>query len=179
MRATIALVAAASLMLPGAALGRGQPGADSPPPQVFRQVTECRSIADNGARLACYDREVAALDSAQQSRDIVIAERKDVTEVRRGLFGWAIPVGRIFGIGKGSDGEELQEVDTTVTSVGTNRAGILRLAFKDSGTWDQVDLSDFAVSPRVGQPAKLSKGAFGSYFVSVNKQPAIKMRRVE
>lgn len=179
MRRTAHLAAAAVAAIIGIGPLSAAAKDDSPPPKVFVDLLACRSTQDTQARLACYDQAAAALEAAERKQDIVIADRKDVRELRRGLFGYAVPAGKLTGLGKGQDGEELNRVETKVTAVTSNRAGRLRLIFADVGTWDQTDINDFAISPKVGQAAWLEKGALGSYFVSVNKQPPIKMRRVE
>lgn len=154
-------------------------------PELFSRLLDCRAIADSAQRLACYDRQVAALDSAAQNREIVITDRAQVQEVRRSLFGFTAPLGRMLGAagdaagGAGGDADDLKQIDTTVTAVRRSRDGGWKLGFAGSGTWEQADTRNWALSPRVGNAARIVRGALGSYFVSVNGQPGIRMRRVE
>ena len=39
-------------------------------PKLFEDVVNCRAIQDSAARLDCYDRGVAALDTAQKSNEL-------------------------------------------------------------------------------------------------------------
>ena len=39
-------------------------------PKLFEEVVNCRTIQDSAQRLACYDRSVAALDTAQKSNEL-------------------------------------------------------------------------------------------------------------
>ena len=39
-------------------------------PEVIDKLFQCRAIADPDARLSCFDREVADVYEAQQSRDL-------------------------------------------------------------------------------------------------------------
>ncbi|MFM6853543.1 MAG: hypothetical protein ACKOUM_05620 [Sphingopyxis sp.] len=76
-----------------ALLGGGTPAAmaqDAPAPRVavLQHVFDCRTVADNAARLACFDQQVAALETAEGSRDIRIMDREQVRAARRGLFGF-------------------------------------------------------------------------------------------
>src|SRR5688500_4143501 len=66
-------------------------------PKIFEDVVQCRAIADAAARLACYDRGVAALQTAQQSNELYVADKQAMKEARRGLFGFSIPKLKIFG----------------------------------------------------------------------------------
>lgn len=148
-------------------------------PMVFRQLVQCRELADPTARLACYDARVSDLDKAAQSRDLVVADRNEVRQARKGLFGFTLPkIGNLFG-GGDDDAEEVRRIDTTVSSVGMTRNGSLRLVFADGGTWEQIDVRNFVIRPKAGQKAAVTKGSMGSYYVSVDGQPGIKMRRVE
>lgn len=176
------LIAAAVLITAGAAGQAKERAADKPPetPALFRQLTDCRAIADAAQRLACYDRQVAALDAATQSREIVIADKQQVRQARRGLFGFTAPLGRLLGIGGGDDdAEEIKRLETTVTEVRRTREGALKLVFGENGTWEQIDTRSFGLTPRVGNKAVISKGALGSYIISVDGMPGIKFRRVE
>ena len=86
----------------------------------------------------------------------------------------------VGGLGGGTDSpeDELKRIDTEVSSVSYGRGGVLRIAFVEGGAWEQTDTRNFAISPRAGQKAYILKGALGSFFVSVNGQPGIRMRRV-
>jgi len=160
------------------ALGR-DPQVKSEMPLMFRQLVECRAIADPAARLACYDARVSDLDKAAQAKDIVVADRQEVRQARKGLFGFSLPnVGKLFG-GGDDDADEVKRIDTTVSSVGSTRSGNLRLVFAEGGTWEQIDVRNFVMRPKPGQKAIITKASLGSFYVSVDGQPGIKMRRVE
>lgn len=164
--------------LGGPALAK-DPDMKTETPALFRQLVDCRAIADATARLACYDARVAELDKAAQTRDIVVADRKEVRQARKGLFGFSLPnIGKLFG-GGDDEADEVKRVDTTVSTVSTTRAGMLKLVFAEGGTWEQIDTRNFVLRPKHGQKAVITKGSLGSYYVSVDGQPGIKMRRVE
>lgn len=172
-----AMVALTAALMTFSASARASDRASSAPPEAYQQVSNCRSIADSGERLACYDRSVAALDQALQARDVVMADRAEVQETKRGLFGFTAPIGRLLGLGEKDDSDEIKEIDTTVTAVRHNRDGWL-LTFAQGGTWQQTDLRDFVLSPKAGDKAHITKGALGSFFISVDGQNARKFRRV-
>ena len=102
-------------------------------------------------------------------------------KTRRGLFGFTAPIGRLLGLGGDKDEAEREAIDkleTKVARVGRTADGGWRLTFDEAGTWDQIDTRGWVMSPKVGQVAVISRGALGSYVVSVDGQRAIKMRRV-
>lgn len=156
-----------------------KPEIEGQTPQVVQQLIDCQTIATDAERLKCYDQRVAAMAKAAQSKDLVIADKNEVRTVRRGLFGFTLPVSKLFNLGGHGESDEVKQVDTTVAKVGHARDGSLKLVFSEGGSWEQTDMRGFALSPRVGDKATITKGAFGSYFVSVAGQPGIKMRRVE
>lgn len=180
MQRTIVLISAVVLVVLGAApITARDRAAVSTAPKQIGELMACRAITEGQARLACFDRQVAELDRATQSREVVIADREAVQSAKRGLFGFAAPVGRLLGFG-GNDGEaELKEIQGKVAQVGRTRGGEVRLTLNDGGVWEQNDTRSFVLSPKPGNAVKITRGALGSFFVSVQGQRAIKMRRVQ
>lgn len=179
LRIAIVFAAAALLSAAPAAAEDAEPAE----PELYQKMVACKDLADPAERLACYDRQVAAFAAATSKRDIVIADREEVRKTRRGLFGFTAPIGRLLGLGGDGDGdeaerEEIDKLETKVARVGRTAEGGWRLTFEEAGTWDQIDTRGWVMSPKVGQVAVISRGALGSYLVSVDGQRAIKMRRV-
>lgn len=178
-RSTIAcvvtpLVAAIGLAsLPAVAKDKAPPA----PPKVLVDLMACRQIADPAARLACYDSQTAALASATERSEVVVADRQQVEQTRRGLFGFALPVSPLLdGDGKG---EEVKKLETLVVSARRARGGGWIITVADAGTWEQTDSKALPLSPKPGQKVVITRGALGSYFVSVDGQAALKMRRIQ
>lgn len=165
------LIAAA---VPAAADDKRRP---APPPKVLTDLLACRQIADPAARLTCYDAQTTALAAATERADIVVADRQQVEQTRRGLFGYAAGETPLLGIA--GDGAEAKRLDTKVTSARRSRDGGWIITMAEGGTWEQVDSKPLALSPKSGQKAAITKGSLGSYFVSVDGQSAIKMRRIQ
>ncbi len=167
-----------------AALASGSLAAETTPPVPFAaEFAACRAIDAAQDRLACFEKADAALDAAIQSGEVAIVYREDIKKTKRGLFGFGSSMAALFkpllrGSSKSEDEDDLVRIDTVVTWVGAGRDG-WRLTFAEGGTWEQTDTKNFVMSPRIGQKSVIARGAFGSFFVSVNGQPGIKMRRVE
>lgn len=148
--------------------------AQEAPPAVFTRVTACRTVQDGAQRLACFDREVAALAQAQAARDVLVVDREQVRRTRRSLFGLALPdVGRLFGDG----GED--EINSRVVAARTDRFGWATIQIEGGAVWVQTDGRPLRPPPRPGQPIRIRRAALGSYLANVNNQVAIRVRRVQ
>lgn len=148
----------------------------SVPPKAFSDLLECRRIADPQARLACFDSQSAIVADAAEKRQIVVADKTEIEKTRKGLFGFALPPSPI--LGEDGEQEEAKRLETTVSSARQSRDGAWIIILAEGGTWEQIDSKILALSPKPGQKIVVTKGALGSYFVSVDGQSALKMRRV-
>ena len=167
-----------AVVLLAAPLGADRPKSGPPaPPKAFSDLLECRKVADQAARLACYDAQAAVLADATEKRQIVVADRAEVEKTRKGLFGYALPVSPI--LGDDGEQEEAKRLDATVVSARRSRDGGWIIVLAGAGTWEQIDSKVLPLSPRSGQKVVVTKGAIGSYFVSVDGQSALKMRRIQ
>ncbi len=107
----IAAVALSLLAVPAQAQADDAPRAES-----LKRLVECRAIADGVERLACFDREVAAIDAAEAANELVVVDREQIRKTRRTLFGLSLPDLGIFGGGSG-DGEEeegVSQIESTI-----------------------------------------------------------------
>lgn len=135
-------------------------------------VVDCRKIADPGERLNCYDKAVADLDTAEKSREVVVVDREQVTEARRSVFGLKLPKIRLFG-----GGDEVDQVESVVTSVGRNRNGQLVFTIQDGARWEQTDNHN-VIGVRVGTRVTLRRGALGTFFAKFQGSTSAKVARI-
>lgn len=148
-------------------------------PEVVSRVYGCRAIPDAEARLACFDREVAALETAENAKDLVVYDREQVRRTRRSLFGIALPDLRIFGGGDGeSEEEEFTQIATTIRSASQEGSGRYVFTLEDGARWAQIDNREFSARPRSGQAIRIRRAAMGSYLANVGTQTAVRVRRV-
>ena len=176
MSLRLALAAAVILSLAaGASAQRPRPGEERP--EILSRVVQCRSIASAEERLACFDREVAAMDAAQSSGELVAMDRQQVRRTRRSLFGLAIPNLGVFG-DDNEDEEQASRIESTVQSATQNNLGKWIITIEDGARWIQIDSRSLNFPPRRGQPIRIRRASLGSYFANVNNQTAIRMRRL-
>lgn len=167
------LIAVAALAVVGGSATAKQPIPAQVPPQLQRLLA-CRSQSDGAARLACFDREAGAAAQGFASGDIVAVDREKIRSTKRSLFGFTIPNLGIFG----DDGNELKQVEGVLAGAGFNRDGGYIFRLQDGARWSQADDKPFAVAPRPGDKVVVKRGAMGSYFLSVARQPGVKVQRL-
>ena len=167
--ASLVLLACASAV-PAAAKDKEAPVA----PAQIRELYACRDISDPTARLACFDREVGDLSSADQAREITFTDRATAKKARRGLFGFSFPkLGGIFG----GDEDEIKEIETVIRGVSADRSGKYIFVMEDDSVWAQIDTTHLPRQPKTGQKVKIKVASMGSYFASVDGGRAIRMKR--
>lgn len=173
---SVALLAA----LPASALARDD-DEKTPPPAIFQDVIDCQKMTDTTARLSCYDEKVATLAAAQESRQVVIADREQIKEARRGLFGFSLPKIRLFSGGSDEKDKEerIEELQTTITSARQFGYGKWILTLEEGGRWQQTDTIRLNADPKSGDTILIKTAAMGSYLASINGQRSIRVKRVE
>jgi hypothetical protein len=176
MSLRIAIAAAALISLSASASAQCQRPARERP-EVLSRVVQCRTIASAEERLACFDREVATMDAAQSSGELVAMDRQQVRRTRRSLFGMSVPNLGIFG-DDNEDDEESSRLESTVRSATQNANGKWIITIEDGARWLEIDSRGLNFPPRAGQPIRIRRASLGSYFVNVNNQTAIRMRRI-
>lgn len=148
---------------------------EPPRPAQIQELYNCREIADPTARLACFDREVGELQTADTQREISFADKETVKKTRRGLFGFDLPDFGLFG---GDDEEEkVKRIETTVASVSNTSDGGYRIAMADGSVWAQIDSKRMPTAPRTGQKIEIKTASFGTYFLSLEGRPSVRVRR--
>jgi hypothetical protein len=143
------------------------------PPATYQAVLDCRTITDNAARLACFDRSVAALSASTQAKDVVVIDRATIRATKRGLFGVALPKVKLFG---GNDDVEVDQIESTITGVRPTSDGLSVFILSDGSRWQQTD--GRYTYPKSGQPIVIRKAAMGSFMARVNNQPGVRVARL-
>ena len=142
-------------------------------PKLFEDVVQCRAIQDSAQRLACYDRGVAALQTAQQSNELYVADKAAMKEARKGLFGFSLPSLKIFG---DEDLGDLDELETTVAGVSSGQRGLI-FTLPDGARWMQTD-KRYMDKPKIGSKIKIQKALLGSYMASINGKAGFRVERI-
>ncbi|HYD37440.1 MAG TPA: hypothetical protein VEA60_07490, partial [Allosphingosinicella sp.] len=112
MRIWVMAVAAAALVAPAALPAKTEK--PRPRPEAFEALVRCRALTDDAERLRCFDAASATLQQQAEARELVVVDRKQIQETKRGLFGLDIPDLNPFG---GDDGvPEVKSIESVVRS---------------------------------------------------------------
>lgn len=162
------------------AMGMAQERAAAPErPEVLNRLTACRAIGDAGERLACFDREVAALEAAEAAREIAVVDRQQIRRTRRSLFGLRLPDLGIFGDDddRGEDGAGVQEITSTLRSAYTGNDGRMQYALEDNSVWVQTE-GRVGRMPRGGEAVRVRRGLLGSFILTIGERAGVRVVRV-
>jgi hypothetical protein len=142
-------------------------------------LTKCRNEPDPAARVACYDGAVDAISSARAKKDIVILDKEDVRQTRRGLFGFSLPKLPFFG-GKDDDpGNEVpDEVRSTVKSARSLGYGKWRIVIEDGAIWETTEARMGFDDPKPGAAVLIERGAITNYFIKIGNGRRVSAKRV-
>lgn len=146
-------------------------------PEIFNKLLDCRTINDSAQRLACYDRQVAAMDAAAQRDEVVVLDKEGLKKTRRSLFGFTFPKLPFLG----GDNDEMQPefatIEARIMSVREIGYGKWSFHLEDGAEWQSVEpIKNRA--PRSGMTIEIKRGALGSYVGKVGNWPAFRMKRV-
>ena len=151
-------------------------------PDALKKMLDCQVLADDGARLACYDAQVAQFVKARDSGEVTVIDRAEVKRTRRGLFGFSLPDLGIFksrGDSAANDGENINEITATIRSVKQNSDGGWIVTLEDGARWEQTQAMTFGRRPRPGSIVKIERAALGSFKMKIDTSPAVRARRIE
>ena len=196
-KAIVAVLAA--VLLPGVAAA----GPD-PRQELIDGMAKCAAVADNTARLACYDALNPTLHAAQAAPPPPAAVAPPAQQADNGR-----PWYDVFGVTPsrqttpqtfGSEGlqapppppgtppserppEALDSITATVTDYSFNPYGRF-VVFLDNGQiWKQIESDSGGVKARFDKGGKntivISRGLIGSYNANINDGPTYKVTRVK
>ncbi|WEJ98664.1 MAG: hypothetical protein P0Y59_17175 [Candidatus Sphingomonas phytovorans] len=154
------------------AIARDEPAPARAP--VFQHLIDCRAITDTGARLACYDREVAALADAEAAKNVVIIDKEQIRGAKRSLFGLTLPSFKLFA---GNDNEDVGQIESRITSARDGTDGWI-VGLADGSMWRQIDTKPFIREPKPGLDVVVRRASLGSFMMRVGGAPGVRVKRV-
>lgn len=165
-----------AITLTGAGAASGQ---DTVPLDGIEALKECRAIAQDADRLACHDRVSGNIVEAAGRGEIRILTQKDVEETRRGLFGFTLPKMKLFGSDREDDREQLDRLESVVTSARQIDPKTYVFKIKDGdATWQIKEAPSRFIGPKAGDKVVFKSASLGSYFIFINNQVGIRGRRI-
>ncbi len=176
------LIALSALGATSAASAQSDEAVAVPGSELVAEMFECRTIENPEERLACFDREVGRVFAAQESKELVITDREQIRQTRKGLFGFTLPKIGLFGGGDDDDDdqvEEISEITTTLASARQMSNGRYLLTLEDGARWQQVDKVPVFGGPGAGDEVTIKKGVLGSYTAKIGKRRGFKVKRLD
>jgi hypothetical protein len=170
----MAFVILGVLAAPAEAAPRQDKGA--PPSPVVDAIAACRSITDNGARLACYDQASARFTDAVGKGELIVMDKAEVKQTRRSLFGFTLPRIRLFRGDEGPDQDELTAKVASASGIGYDK---YRIRIEDGAVWETTEGSAMITPPRAGDTVVIKRGPLGSYMMRIAGQRAVRAKRVQ
>lgn len=169
----VAMLAMAAV-LPAPALAKPEPK-DARSNALIRGVEACRSVADEKARLACYDEAGARLSQAIDKKELVVLDRQEINQTRRSLFGFGVPDIPLF---RGESGKDSAQIETVITAVSSLGNGKWQIRLEDGAVWQTSEPWTSASDPKSGQKIVIRRGMMGNYFLRIGGRTGISGMRV-
>lgn len=173
-----AACAAVSLVSVGAAWAET---AGAPTDSVYA----CAAIAEDSARLACFDAAVSELRSKEQAGLIQTVDVAKIKEIEKEAFGFSMPslpalFNRSSGADKATKEEAIEEITAGVKSARIQGVTGRVIVVLDNGqTWEQIDTTKpNAMALRKAKEARVRKAALGSFMMTVDGGKAFRVKRV-
>lgn len=141
----------------------------------YRALMNCRKIAESPERLACYDTKAAALEVAEQAGDVMIADREQLRETSKGMFGFGalkLPI-----IGTRSNLETPEQIEAKITGARNLGYGKWEITLDNNMRWRTTE--PVSSEPAVGDPVVIRSGAFTSFFIRVRGARGVRGLRVK
>lgn len=140
----------------------------------LQALRDCRAIERNEARLACFDSAIDAVIAKQDSGEILVVDKEDIAETRRGLFGFSMPKTGIFA---GGDDEADEVLNSTITGLRRIRSDEWEITLEAGSVW-QASNTPRRFKPKVGSKVELEKAALSSYWFRVDDSLGVKAHRI-
>ncbi len=163
--------------------GSGLAATKARPPQaeIFTNLLQGRSITADADRLACFDRQVGAMETASQRDEVVVLDKGELNKTRKTLFGFSFPKLPFLG-GGDDDGaakeeEGVSHIQATIASLRSLGYGKWQIGLEDGAQWMTTEAVT-GRDPKVGQSIEIKRAAMGSFMGKVEGGRAIRMKRV-
>jgi len=175
MQMGVGLVLGATIaLLPGCGSAMSAEVASTAP--AVKAVIECRALVEPAQRLACYDKTVGEMAGADAKGDLITLDQNQRREIRHQAFGFAMPAFTLFN--RGEKPEEASKATFKIAQAWQDAQHHWTLTLETGAVWVQTDTTELYSDPHVGSVADIRKGVLDSFFMLVDGQQAIRVKRV-
>ncbi|MFN3911854.1 hypothetical protein [Hyphomonas sp.] len=158
--------------------------ADAAPPRPTEGVYQCAAITDDTARLACYDKAVADLQTAESAGKVRTVDVATIEKLERESFGFSLPsLSQVFGRSEDAGKPltpEVDEVTFPIASISVSRVTRkAQITLENGQVWEQIDSEEISRSKiRKAKEVTIRKAALGSFLMTIGGGTGIRVRRV-
>jgi hypothetical protein len=143
-------------------------------PETFQAVLDCRGVADNAARLACYDAAASKMVQAESKGEIVVIDRAQARQAHREAFG--LPLPSLDFVTRALAPEEVDQVQDVVRAARADPSGRWTMTLEGGAVWRMID-GELPRAPHAGSTVRIRRGSLGSFLMNVDNQHAVKVHR--
>lgn len=166
-------------IIPGA---QAAPKRQQPRPAIFTDLLQCRSMTDDKQRLACFDRQVGAMETAAQRDEVVVLDKGELNKTRKTLFGFSFPKLPFLGGGDDDDRAQAQEegfdhIVAKIASVRNLGYGKWQIGLEDGAQWATTEAITNG-APKPGQSIEIKRAAMGSFMSKIEGGRAVRIKRI-
>lgn len=142
---------------------------------VIGELIDCRTVASNADRLACFERATHGLETALASGELLVVDRAQATAARRQAFGSTTAPADILQPPRPED--RIDAIETTLVRASQADDNRWTFVLADGSTWRQTDTDRVRIVNREGEAVRVRRGALGSYLLTVGRSGVVRVRR--
>lgn len=146
---------------------------------VLDPLMACHNVSDSQARLACFERESAALAAAVSSEACpgTVADKAKSQSKPADEFGLAPGEVVERESQKGERAAPLDAINARVTALTPQGDGRLVFTLDNGQIWRQL-VNEGELLAKVGDNVRISRGILGAYFIALPSRHSCKVERV-
>nr|WP_066700017.1 hypothetical protein [Sphingobium amiense] len=181
MNRTGRLVAAIMVAVVATGGATAAPKTQQPRAAIFTDLLQCRGIADNAQRLACFDRQVGEMDEAAHRDEVVVLDKTELKKTRKTLFGFSFPKLPFLGGGEEDEAQAKEEgfshIEAMIGSLRSLGYGKWQIGLEDGAQWTTTE-AIAGPTPKIGQKIEIRRATLGSFLGKIDGGRAVRMKRV-
>jgi hypothetical protein len=145
-------------------------------PSALTELSKCRSLKEDGARLRCYDAAAGELASATSSGSLIVVDKEDLRRTRRSLFGLDLSKLPFFS-GDRSAEDEVEQINAKVKRVQVTRDQKWVVELDSGGTWQTTEVDTRQSSPKAGDSVRIRRASLGGFLLSIEGRRSVRALR--
>lgn len=144
-------------------------------PMLFENLINCSLISVDKERLACFDKNIGPLQTAETQGDIVVEDRIVIEQSREEVFGLKSIDNPVF---NGTNEASLQKIESKISSARELSPGQWIISLENNSTWQQTELKPLRRAPRPGTDVIIEKASFGGFKAFIGDARSIRVKRI-